>query len=432
MQPKIFRPALTTLLVCLATLGPCWGQTIQAGQAGIAPAQAGQPAPAVNVSIPALPALPEIVIDPAPVAVQATVQTLKAALATVKTQLQCISLTSNAQVSFTKKSTALAMLSVKAPVPAVTVEALNTVNGQVNVVKNYSKVYPANGGDALVIDNRYGDIVVNTWDKDQFKVDVQITVDADNESDAQKALDNVNISDAKNGSTVAFRTDIGSASGSWLSWLTGDHKGHKLKILYTVYMPAKNDLVISNSYGAVQLPDLNGKVTVKCAYGALKARSLNNESTIRASYSSVDLGALDATWIDISYGSLTVGSVNRIASNASYTAVKIGRIHESGAFNIRYAGPFSIGDIDKGLADLAINASYSNIDIGLSGDENVNFNINLHYGDLDYGNRTITFTDKTPDDGKPHNTKTYKGALGKGNPDKNIAINSSYGNVTFN
>lgn len=439
MKLKTFKPAVILMAICLAA-APCFAQTSAAPGGAVTTAPVAPVAPAVDVTVPVITA----VAAPAPTAVTVTgYQAVKLKLRDLKTQIKTVALRANAQVRFDTKTIMIA--DVKVPVPQIAVgykdgddaEVVSSTSDdrgsdQVSQVKNYSKVYPADGGDQLVIDNRYGDIVVNTWDKPQFKVDVQIKVDAASDGDAQKALDNVSIADSKDGSSVAFRTDIGSASGSWLSWLTGDHQGHKLKILYTVYMPAKNELVIRNSYGAIQLPDLDGKTTIACSYGSLTAKSLKNESTIRASYSNVDLGSLDATWIDISYGSLNIGTVNRIASNASYTAVKIGKIRETGAFNLRYAGSFSIGEIYKSLNDLAINASYSNVDIGLSGDENVNFAVSLRYGDFGYGNRTITFTDKTPDDGKPHNTKSYKGSLGNGNPDKNIRINSSYGNVNFN
>jgi hypothetical protein len=439
MKLRTFKPAVFLMAICIAA-APCFAQTTTtASGANIqTPVQPVAPAADVNITV-----TPTVVTVPEPVAVTVTgYHALKVKLRDFKTQVKTIALQADAQLKINTKTIMIA--DVKVPVPRIAlaykdggdaeIESSSSDNNgsdQVSQVKNYSKIYPADGGDVLTIDNRYGDIVVNTWDKNQFKVDVQIKVDASNDADAQKLLDNVNISDAKDGSSVAFRTDIGTGSSSWLSWLTEDHH-HKLKILYTVYMPAKNDLVIRNSYGAIQLPDLNGKATIVCAYGSLTAKSLNNESTIRASYSNVDLGTLDATWIDISYGNLNVGTVNRIASNASYTAVKIGKIHESGAFNIRYAGPFSISDIDRKMNDLAINSSYSNVDIGLSGDENVNFAVSLRYGDFGYGNRNITFTDKTPDDGKPHFSKSYKGALGTGNPDKNIRINSSYGNVTFN
>jgi len=424
------------MAACLIA-APCFAQTATSASGAVIAAPVPPTPPAVDATVPE----PEVVAAPQPAVTVTGYKALKVKFHDLKTQVKTF--TANTQVKFDAKTVMIA--DVKVPVPSIAVaykdggdaEVVSSTSeyksgDQVSQVKNYSKVYSADGGDQLVIDNRYGDIIVNTWDKPQFKVDVQIKVDASSDGDAQKALDNVNIADAKDGSSVAFRTDIGSASGSWLSWLTGDHQGHKLKILYTVYMPAKNELVIRNSYGDIQLPDLDGKVTIACAYGSLTAKSLKNESTIRASYSNVDLGSLDATWIDISYGSLNVGTVNRIASNASYTAVKIGKIRETGAFNLRYAGSFSIGEIYKSLNDLAINASYSNVDIGLSGDENVNFAVSLRYGDFGYGNRDITFTDKTPDDGKPHNTKSYKGSLGNGNPDKNIRINSSYGNVNFN
>ena len=40
--------------------------------------------------------------------------------------------------------------------------------------KNISKSYNVGGSDKLSIDNSFGDVVINTWDKKEFKVDVEI------------------------------------------------------------------------------------------------------------------------------------------------------------------------------------------------------------------------------------------------------------------
>jgi len=84
------------------------------------------------------------------------------------------------------------------------------------------------------------------------------------------------------------------------------------------------------------------------------------------------------------------------------------------------------------MKSLSINSSYSNVDIGLSGDENTDFGVTVHYGDFNYGDHDVTVTDKTPDDDrKVHFTKNYKGHVGKGNSEKSIEVYSNYGNVKF-
>lgn len=301
-------------------------------------------------------------------------------------------------------------------------------------VKNYSKTYPADGDDKLVIDNSYGSITINTWDKNYFKVDVQIRASASNPDNEKDMLDDVNISDAKDGSTVSFRTDIDKGKSVWKTIFGGNNGDRSLSINYTVYMPSHNELVISNRYGNIQLPDLNGKVTIDCAYGSLKGKGMRNESALRVRYGNIDIENMGSTAIDLSYGNLSLGSVRRIQTNASYSGINISKLHESGAFNIRYGGGLKIEDLDKNVNDLAVNTTYSSVNVGLSGDENANFDITVHYGDFNFKNNTpVTITGKTPGDNDrgSHSTKSFKGYVGKGDADKNIRINASYGSVQF-
>ncbi|WP_461448686.1 hypothetical protein [Mucilaginibacter sp.] len=365
------------------------------------------------------------------------VKNFKVQLNKLKTQLQKISVQTNVQVI-----SALNNINVDADVDAVAPQINSIIrNATVSVnsdkyddaeaVKTYAKTYSADANDVLSIENKYGNVTVNTWNRNEFKVEVQIKVSAGSDDQAKKILDNVRISDAKNGSTVAFRTIIEEVKSSWFSSLTGSG-AKKMEINYTVYMPVKNDFVVDDRYGAIILPDLMGKVTINSAYGSLSAKSLTNESVIRVKYGNAVIENLGNCTLDLGYGDLNLGSVNSLTADVGYSPVKISKLHSAGTVNIKY-GSLQIGDLDKNVKNLAINASYTNVDIGLSGDENATLSVVTHYADFGYGNNPVTITSKTGDDERGfHPTKSYKGYIGKGNNDKNITISSNYGNVKFN
>jgi hypothetical protein len=307
-------------------------------------------------------------------------------------------------------------------------------NDDVDLEKKYSKVYPADANDNLSISNLYGKVIVNTWARNEVKVDVEIKVGADDNEAAQKALDNVTVSDSKQGNNIYFKTSIGEKKNSWMSIFGGDGGSHHIEINYIVYMPAKNALTIDNRYGPIVIPDIDGKVTIYSAYGSFKAGALANQSNIVVKYGSADIQSLGNCAIEVGYGGgLTIGSVNKIAANVSYAGVKIGKLRESAAINVKYGDGVIISDMDKNVKSVAINASYTNVNIGFSTDENSNFAVVTHYGDFNYDGHDVTISSKTPDDsdGRPHFTKSYKGYLGKGGSDKTIAINCNYGNVKF-
>ncbi|MDB5134531.1 MAG: hypothetical protein JWP37_1134 [Mucilaginibacter sp.] len=303
-------------------------------------------------------------------------------------------------------------------------------------VKTYSKSYPADANDKLEINNKYGRVIVNTWNKNEFKVDIQIKADARDEETAQKLIDAISISDSKNGDLVSFRTNFGGNNGNGSIWnlFNTRNNNHKVEVNYTIYMPSKNALSVDNSYGATELPDLEGKVSINVSYGSLSAKALTHPANnIRVSYGSADIESLSSSQLDVDYGSLELGSVDKLTSDISYSSVKIGRIKSSGNINAHYAGGIQIDELDRNFTNLSINSSYSGIKVGLNNAASADFDVTVRYGGFDYSDLPVDITKKTPPDSEKgfHPTQNYKGHIGKGNTDKIISIRSSYGGVKF-
>jgi hypothetical protein len=298
-------------------------------------------------------------------------------------------------------------------------------------VKNYSKTYAVDRDDVLDIDNRYGKITVNTWARNEFKVDVQIKVATNKDGGAKEMLDGVNIKDSKQGSTVYFKTSIDDDRGSWSNGKTV----RKIEINYTVYMPAKNGLTINNKYGSTELPDLAGKVTVNNSYGSLSAKNLSNSgNSVQVKYGSASIGGYNGDDLNVAYGNLSLDEATRLNANVSYGAAKIGVVKVSCNINVKYSGGLNINSLDKNCKDLSVNSSYSNVKVGVGDASNTNFDVTVHYGNFNYDSDMVSVVNKEPADGEKgwNPTKNFKGHLGKGsNSDKNITIKSNYGSVKF-
>lgn len=438
MNPKVFKSAIAVCIALLAISSTSFAQDVIVDP--VSPATDSVAAPVTvssDVVAPVVLQEPLVKVRPLAMSVKVNNIRLKAELHKMKVEMKSLSVKANVQMKNLS-----ADLKEVAPQINVGYKDGDNINYTDNVqdgnelVKNYSKTYQVDDNDKLVIDNRYGQVVVNTWARNEIKVDVQIKASAGSDDEAHKIFDNVSISDSKDGNTVAFRTNINEIKSSWLSIFkgNGNNGNHHIEINYTVYMPAKNELVIDNRYGGIVIPDMDGKVTINSAYGSLAAGTLTNESTIRVKYGNANITSVGTSAIDMGYGNLSLGTATKLAANVSYSGIRIGRIRETCSINIRYGDGVDIKDIDRNMRDLAINASYTNVNIGLSGDENADFAVTVHYGDFDFDDKNVTVTAKNPDDKAkgPHFTHSFKGYLGKGSGSgKNIAVNASYGNVKF-
>ncbi|MFI5162041.1 MAG: hypothetical protein ACHQHN_12240 [Sphingobacteriales bacterium] len=302
-------------------------------------------------------------------------------------------------------------------------------------VKNYSKSYPMDANDKLNISNKYGNIVVKTWNKNEAKVDIEIKSYASNDAIAQKMIDAISISDNKSGDAISFSTNFGGGNnGSVWDLFNNRNDNHKAEVNYTIYMPTKNALNIRNRYGSTELPDFDGMVTIDCAYGNVEAKSLvNGDNHIDVKYGNASIDGLGSADVNVKYGNLELGSADKLNFSIGNGAARIGRIKTSANINARYAGGVQIDNLDKNFKSFSYSASYSNIKIGIDNATNANFDVTVRYGGFDYGGVPIEITEKTPSDDskgwKP--TKNFKGHINKANPDRMINISSSYGAVKF-
>lgn len=296
-------------------------------------------------------------------------------------------------------------------------------------VKNYSKSYPADGNDVLQISNSFGKVVVNTWAKKEFKVDVQMKFGADDEEYVNNMINGSSISDSKDGSIVSFKTILARNNSN--------HGNNHIEVNYTVYMPAGNALDLTNKFGSTVLPDLSGKVTVAISFGSLIAQQLtNSENDIQIKFTQngpSSIALLNGGKFKLAYGKLKAGIFNNVDADISFSSVNVDKLKNSSTFRIKYGDGINVGTIDKSVKNININASFSKIKLDFKDSESFNFDITTKNGDFNYNDDKTKVTAKTPSDEERgwSSTKNYKGYIGKNNSDGKITITASFSGVKF-
>lgn len=292
--------------------------------------------------------------------------------------------------------------------------------------KIIEKVYKAGRKDRLRIDNRYGRIKVNNWNRDEFKVVVRIKVGESSTRRAQEALDRVSINDSKSGNEVHFKTAIASAESGWFSSLTGS-RNQELSVNYEVYMPAGNELSLNNQYGPIETGDRDGKLNVVVRYGSLKTGKLNApNNTISASYSKVDIASAQEAEIAVNYGGLTLGEIGKATISLSYSGNgQIRTVTESADISLRYSGGMSIG-LGPDIKEANIAASYSHVVVSPAKDAIFDFNTAVSYGSFDYGPNA-----KIQESAGGNTSKQYTGYWNTASASNSVNISARYGSVTL-
>jgi len=309
-------------------------------------------------------------------------------------------------------------------------------------IKTYSKSYNISSGDKLQIDNHYGKVTVNTWNKNEFKVDVQIRALANEDDDAQKMLDGVTIADSKDGSTVSFATKIENMGNTWeIRTNNGDTKVFRIRkteVNYTVYIPSKNPLTITTKYSNVTLPDYRGKLTINTTYGSLVAKELSNtDNDISTHYTEVNIESLNGGNMNCSYGNMIkIGVANNLTLATNSVATDIAKVKTAGNITNRYGAGLKINNIDKNVKSLNIVSSYAPVALDVKNGNNFDFDITTRnsLNGFKYSDDNVKVISKSPADDEHrygYTTKNYKGYVGKSNNDTKVTITTSYQPVQF-
>jgi hypothetical protein len=311
------------------------------------------------------------------------------------------------------------------------------------------KTFKVNASTLLTVKNSFGKIEINNWERDEIHVVVDIIVEGNNESRAEKLMDAIEVTYRESGSEVFFQTKIDNMN---------NRGGESFEVNYTIKMPISNPIDIKNSFGDIYLNDRQGSAVLDVSYGALKAENLLGDNEIEVSfgkgyfdrvergeitikYSDVEIASSDVLEMDTQFSKVELDEVNRLELEAKYGSVTLGNVGDLDAdasFNglnletlagslILEASYVSNFEIDKVLPSfqlIDIKGKFSSFELNLDDDVSADLEATFEYSDLKDNGAVIDYSYRVRD----NNENEYRGKINGGNSGKRILIDSSYGN----
>lgn len=325
-------------------------------------------------------------------------------------------------------------------------------------VKRLNRSFKVNSSDQLSIDNRYGKVHINTWDKNEMTVNVVVIARASSQERAQEILDMIDVEEDRSDNQISFRTRINSKShNNWNNW--GKKSGYEIN--YTVSMPRRNPLQVKNMYGDVFLADFSGKADLNVRYGSLKTERLNGDSNVQVAYGSGDMlgmkqGKLEVSYSKLSlestqnlelknsysevkigdartlnvvskYGSVKISSVGNIQGTAGYTEIGVGELVGKMDMQVQYCNPFTVRKISPQFTSVNLEGGYSTFDLSFGSNAGFVFDVDLQYSDLHVDKDLVQY--KVVE--KRNTSSYYQGKFGKSLSGGTVNIRNRYGSVKF-
>jgi len=333
--------------------------------------------------------------------------------------------------------------------------------GQEEVKKEFNKEYTAKQGSRVDLNNRYGDIVVQTSETDQVTINVKVTVRYPNKEKAEKLLSYIDIQFDEGSDFVSAKTVIDDKF-SFTGW---GNDSRRFTIDYDVKMPVWMNLDLVNKYGNTDLDDLKGLVNLEIKYGNLTASKLirGNEkpintlnlsygkgsidetgwidATIRycgnfevskcqallldSKYSSVQIGTISSLVGESKYDKLRIDEINNLVLNAGYADINIGSLNKKLEFTGGY-GSLNVDMVPAGFESVSTDTHYMGIKVAIDGSANYRLDGHVTYGSLKFNEDNFLNQHRIIE----NNSTEIRGVVGKeSNPSAKVTVESSYGGV---
>ena len=325
--------------------------------------------------------------------------------------------------------------------------------------KNLHKEYDANANTLLFIQNKFGDIDINNWDKNQVSIDVTITVDHTNEAKAKEMLDYINVSFNQSGDRIEAITTIDDKFNR-VNNFSFDKK--EFSIDYKVYIPKNIKLNAENKYGSLFINEITGESVISVKYGNLKINKILREnvkplSEVNLAYSNGTI--TECEWLNVNlkysklqidkskaiiaitkYSKLYVDNASSIVCESKYDEYRIGKITNFVAttaytnfefdqvskkldIDNRYGG-VSVGFVPKDFELIEIENEYGDIEIKIEPGASYNINAYAKYADIDYpSNARVSKI-------KENTSLSVEGLIGSDSNTKSVVkVQTKYGDV---
>ncbi len=279
-------------------------------------------------------------------------------------------------------------------------------NPLVEKTKTYNKSYTVSNDDRITLDNRFGELKINTWNKNEVKVDITIRAEARTDEVAQRILDKISIQDGKSGNGVYFKTIVGNDNNQ--RWEKGEKQGFSID--YVVSVPARNPLNASNEFGNMVIGDYSGELTLQSKFGSLNAGKLTNVKKV-----------------NVEFGSANIAAVNNGSISIKFSKAEVKNLDGSIKADFEHCGGVKLG-VTNNVKDLNIKNSFTQLYLDCSTDLSANFDIRTSFAELkNKSNFSIKKEDEDDDRRGPRFDHRYSGKSGNGSTD--MQIRSNFGNI---
>lgn len=237
--------------------------------------------------------------------------------------------------------------------------------------RSYIKTIPVDKETSLEVYNKYGSVHITPWNKDSAFIRAEVKAFATTQTKLDKMFDGITVNITETKYLVRAQTDFSQN----INMLFEGFKGmtnkiisydSKVEINYYINIPEYLNLKIENKYGDVYMEDNSGDFSASVTNGSFKANSLGKGVSLTllfcdATINSLASGKINASFSEISIGETGDISINSISSR--YDIKNAGRIRIESRRDKFFIGNIETLDGNSYFTDHNVNNLKKELDL---------------------------------------------------------------------
>lgn len=144
--------------------------------------------------------------------------------------------------------------------------------------RKINKHYTVTAADTLDILNGYGNVTINTWDKNEVTIDITENGKAKTAARAQEIVNNINVTeDIAKPRRIYLETHIKTPynrDNGVKALAYPSNNNYEANVVYIVNAPKNMPMKVFNTMGDVNLGDTYGKLDIKIIHGSFHAKNI--------------------------------------------------------------------------------------------------------------------------------------------------------------
>ena len=231
----------------------------------------------------------------------------------------------------------------------------------------------------LIMEGKYSDFNITTWDRQQIDFKVKISVKSDKESTVKQLMSIISVELTQECNTVTAKTVFTNKMNKSFN--------ASVSIKYYVKVPKDVLMDLKTRYGDITLDEVREKLKVELKYGDFKADNIliddiaNN--SIEVKYGNINIYNVKQMGLWLDYGDAKINTCDYIDGTLKYSKIFITDLNHS-MLELKY----SDARIEKANKVIFVNTAYS--------DMKVSNCTNLLSADMKYSNLKASMTSDSP------------------------------------